>query len=197
MNRSREEALQPKRSLVNRVRFDLSDVGMCIVGQRKVLPVTIHNRGGQTCFSIRNRKQQVVHEGVTPDQVVLDAKSAPFWPAKYDVTFVGTSDVVQKRELKAGLDPWLGGNILLGGVIGLAVDGTTGAMFRLPEKVIGDIPEQYALLDTNQGAKIAATHVGPVQRSVGIVGGQETGGIVEQVTYEDAADTVTSSDQEE
>lgn len=152
--------------------------GCATIFSERTYPVTIDNSGGQTYFSVRNRKHQVVHEGVTPNQVVLEAKSHPFWPAKYDVTFVGSDNVIQQREVKAGVDPWLAANIINGGLVGLAVDGTTGAMFKLPERVIGDIPAQYALTDMNQGAQIASAHIQSASTP------NQIGTLVEQVTYE-------------
>ena len=153
--------------------------GCATILSDRTYPVTVDNSGGQTYFSVRDRKNQVVHEGVTPSQVVLDAKAHPFWPAKYDVTFVGTGDAVQKREIKAGVDPWVAGNIIAGGPIGAAVEGVSGAMFKLPKRVTGDIPAQYAITDMNQGAQIAANHVKTIGTNPATVGE-----VVEQVGFQ-------------
>jgi hypothetical protein len=133
--------------------------GCATILSEKNYPVTIDNRGGQTYFSVRDHKNQLIHEGITPQQLRLDAKAYPFVPAKYQVTFVGSDQNVQQRQLKAGVDPWLAGNILVGGVIGLGVDGATGAMYKLPKEVMGDIPAQYALTDIGLGSQIAASRI--------------------------------------
>lgn len=160
--------------------------GCATIMSDRTYPVTVDNSGGQTYFSIRDRKNQVVHEGVTPSQVNLDAKSHPFFPAKYDVTFVGSDNVVQQREVKAGVDPWIAGNILLGGVIGTVVDGATGSMFSLPDRVTGTIAEQYAITDMRLGAQIASAYSPSNKANSG-----ETETIVEQVTYQSGSDVVT------
>lgn len=127
-----------------------------ILSDRKY-PVAFENSGGPTYFAVRNRKNEIVHQGVTPQQVTLDSKAAPFWPAKYNVTFAGQGDFVEQRELKANIDPWVAGNILFGGIPGTVVDGATGAMWKLPARVAGEVPTNLAMTDVTQGAKIAAT----------------------------------------
>ena len=131
--------------------------GCATILSERQYPVTFENSGGPTYFAVRNRKGEIVHQGVTPQQVTLDSKAAPFWPAKYNVTFAGQGDFVQQRELKANMDPWVAGNILLGGVPGAVVDGATGAMWKLPARVAGEVPTNLAMTDVTQGAKIAAT----------------------------------------
>jgi hypothetical protein len=136
---------------------------MCLSGCATVFsdhkyPVTVDNSGGATFFAVRDRKNQVIHQGVTPQQVTLDANSHPFWPAKYSVTYAGQGDYVQQREIPVKVDPWIAGNIILGGVPGLLVDGATGAMWKLPERVTGDVPSQYVLADVSEGSRIASAH---------------------------------------
>ena len=130
--------------------------GCATVVSKKSYPVTMDNRHGPTYFSVRDRKNNVIQEGVTPQQVTLDAKSVPFWPAKYRVAFAGTSNHAENVEVKAGFDPWVAGNVLLGGGLGAAVDGFTGAMFKLPENVTGNVPAQYTVTDASEGTRIAA-----------------------------------------
>jgi hypothetical protein len=121
-------------------------------------PVTVDNSGGATFFAVRNRKGQVIHQGVTPQQVTLDANAHPFWPAKYEVTYAGQGDYVQQRDIPVKVDPWIAGNLIIGGVPGLLVDGATGAMWKLPKRVTGDVPSQYVLADVTEGSRIASIH---------------------------------------
>ena len=157
-----------------------------VLSDRKY-PVTFDNTGGQTYFMVRDKKNEVVHQGVTPAQVTLDAKSLPFIPAKYSVTFAGSGEFSQHRELKAGFDPWIAGNILLGGVPGAVIDGATGAMFKLPKQVTGDVPSQYAVQDLAQGAKIAAIQSEAVKPS------DPSQTSLQQVEYQAAIDSTTSA----
>ena len=130
--------------------------GCATVVSDRTYPVTFDNTGAQTYFVVRDRNNEFVHQGVTPERVTLDAKSYPFWPAKYNVTFAGSGNSTQHRELKAGVDPWVAGNILLGGGLGAIVDGASGAMFKLPKQVTADVPVQYAVIDPKEGARIAS-----------------------------------------
>lgn len=129
--------------------------GCATVLSEKRYPVTIENATAPTYFSVHDRKNRVIHQGVTPQQVTLDAKAFPFWPAKYSVTFAGQQAASQTKEVKASLDPWVAGNLVLGGVPGTLIDGATGAMFRLPKSVQGDVPRQFAVTDPNMGSAIA------------------------------------------
>ncbi|WP_345683977.1 hypothetical protein [Novipirellula caenicola] len=127
--------------------------------------MAFENSGGKTYFAIHDQKNQLVHQGVTPEQVTLPAKSAPFRPAKYNVTFAGAGEFTQHRELHAGVDPWTAGNILVGGGLGAIVDGATGAMFKLPANVNADVPAQYAIADPAQGARMAMRHSDAVEQA--------------------------------
>lgn len=133
--------------------------GCATVVSEKRYPVTIDNVPGPTYYSVFDRKNQVVHQGVTPEQLTLDAKSLPFWPAKYSVVFAGTQSASQRQDIQAGFDPWIAGNILIGGGLGAIVDGATGAMFKLPPRVTGNVAEQYVMTDPTVGAQIVAASV--------------------------------------
>ncbi len=135
--------------------------GCATIVSEKRYPVTIQNTHAPTYFTVQNRKNEVIASGVTPQQVTLDAKSAPFWPAKYTVTLAGDQSTSQRREIKAGFDPWIAGNLVLGGGAGAVVDGFTGAMFKLPKTVEGDVPPQFTVTDPNAGAMLAGEASGP------------------------------------
>ncbi|MDV6033398.1 MAG: hypothetical protein F9B45_25585 [Phycisphaera sp. RhM] len=135
--------------------------GCATVLSEKRYAVTIDNPAAPTFFSVHDRKNRVIQQGITPQQVTLDAKAFPFWPAKYSVVYSGREAATEKHEIKAGVDPWIAGNILLGGIAGLAVDGATGSMFKLPKTVKGNVPAQYAVTDLNAGASIAHAAIEP------------------------------------
>ena len=136
--------------------------GCATIVSEKRYPVTIANAQAPTYFSIQNRKNETIHQGVTPQQLTLDAKAFPFWPAKYNVVFAGNDATTQTVPLKAKLDPWVAGNIILGGVAGTVVDGATGAMFKLhPATVCGDGCESGILLGLR-----CSEGTSPVQESI-------------------------------
>lgn len=134
--------------------------------------VTIDNPAAQTYFTVHDKKSNLLHAGVTPQQVTLDAKSGIFQRARYKVTFAGEGSSSQSQELVAGVDPWIAGNLLLGGVPGMVVDGVSGAMWKLPNRVEGHVSAQYAVADTVQGEVLAksqfARQSAPWQPEAGI-----------------------------
>ena len=158
--------------------------GCATILSEKKYPVTFDNTGGPTFFAVHDRKNRVIHEGVTPQQVTLDAKAFPFWRAKYDVTFAGQNNSSQRQELKARVDPWIAGNILVGGVPGVLVDGATGAMWKLPERISGGVPTQFAMTDLAQGSRIAAAFSKPHNTA------DDTTDRVSQVQFQTAQYTV-------
>ena len=131
--------------------------------------VVMDNPPGPTHFTVLDRKNQPIASGVTPDRVELNAKSFPFWPAKYSVVMAGQAGTTQRHELKAGWDPWILGNIVVGGGAGAIVDGATGAAFKLPERVTGSVPPQFAVQDPTVGSRLAAESTQATVRTVGHV----------------------------
>ena len=131
--------------------------GCATIASDKKYQVNVENPAGPTYFAIYGRKNRLVQQGITPEQVTLEAKSVPFWPASYKVAFVGENGA-EHKELKAGFDPWLTGNIVFGGagLAGLAVDGLTGAMFKLPGQVFGGIRPGALVSDVTRGGQILA-----------------------------------------
>ncbi len=135
----------------------LMSSGCATVVSKKQYAVTVDNQPGPTYFSIYNRRNELVSQGLTPQQVTLDAKAAPFVPARYSVVLAGEGSATQTQTVKAGFDPWTIGNIAIGGGLGAIVDGASGAMFTLPPTVTGNVAPQYAVTDPTRGAKLAST----------------------------------------
>ncbi|WP_145944230.1 hypothetical protein [Fuerstiella marisgermanici] len=117
--------------------------------------VTMDNTGGPTYFTVQDDKKQIVHSGVTPKQVTLPAKGKWLLPAKYDVTYAGR-DGVEQHRLKARLDWWTAGNLVLGGVVGIAADVATGAMWRLDDRVTGQVTAQNVVSNESEGGAVLA-----------------------------------------
>jgi len=84
-------------------------------------------------FKIYNRKGEYVHRGQTPEIVVLKAQSEFFTHEVY--TIKGTGDY----KLEATYSPFYWGNVFM--PFGFGVDGITGAMWALPEKVNLNVPQ--------------------------------------------------------
>lgn len=108
-------------------------------------PVTIASTPSGANFSVVNEAGLDVHSGVTPDTITLDASDGFFSSATYTVNYQMAGYNEQSFQLKAGMDGWYIGNILLGGLIGmLIVDPATGAMWKLPETAHVSLQAQTA-----------------------------------------------------
>lgn len=99
-------------------------------------PVSIQSSPSQAKFEVKDSTNRVVHTGVTPMTVTLDAGDGFFKKANYTVDFTAKNGKKSTQTVSPTLDPWYFGNILFGGLIGLViVDPATGAMYKLPEVV--------------------------------------------------------------
>ena len=129
-----------------------------IVSGRKT-EVTLDNSGGATYFSVMDNNNRVVDSGVTPKQVTLKTTQSWLQPAKYHVVYA-SQDGVEEYDLNAGFNWWTAGNIVIGGVPGIAIDAATGALWKLQPQVIAHVPQQRIVSSENQGAAIVASHAG-------------------------------------
>lgn len=116
-------------------------------------PVTVDNSGGPTYYVIKDRKNQVVQAGVTPQQVTLKSSAGPFRPARYHVEYAGEQGV-HHQTIEPRINWWTAGNIVLGGVPGLVVDAGTGAMWKLDPTVVGEVPHTAVVSNREQGHAI-------------------------------------------
>ncbi len=131
--------------------------GCASIMSEKKYEVTMDNKGGPTYFTVHDHKNRVVQSGMTPQQVTLPAKTKWLMPAKYTVGFAGV-DGIERHQLKAGLDWWTGGNIILGGIPGFIVDAATGAMWKLDERVTGQVPQQSVVANAAHGGAMMASY---------------------------------------
>ncbi len=129
-----------------------------IVSGRKT-EVTLDNSGGATYFSVLDNNNRVIDSGVTPKQVTLKTTQTWLQPAKYHVIYA-SQDGVEQHDLNAGLNWWTAGNIVIGGVPGIAIDAATGALWKFQPQVIGHVPKQRIVSSENEGAAIVAARTG-------------------------------------
>lgn len=85
-------------------------------------------------FKVYNRKGEYVHQGKTPEIVVLKAQSDFFTREKYII-----KNGPKEHKLEATYSPFYWGNVIM--PPGFAVDGITGAMWALPDKTSLDKPQ--------------------------------------------------------
>ena len=97
-------------------------------------PVSFSSQPVGATFSVRNESGVVVHQGVTPGTVTLNAGDGYFSGANYTVAFSKEGYEGQTNIISPSVDGWYVANILFGGIIGLLIiDPATGAMYKLPE----------------------------------------------------------------
>ena len=98
--------------------------------------------GANVC--IRNRAGEVVATGMTPFAVRLSAKGGYLRPAIYTLSCRQEGYWPQERRIMAEADPWVLADILLplSPLWILGVDGVSGAMWRLPGRLVMNLEPQ-------------------------------------------------------
>jgi hypothetical protein len=86
--------------------------------------------------TIRDERGGLVHHGVTPFELVLDAHAGYFRAMRYEVHFEKECHVPADADLSGELDEWYFGNIFFGGLIGMVlVDPATGEMWKIDKDI--------------------------------------------------------------
>lgn len=98
-------------------------------------PVSINSTPSGAGFDVVNKKGDMVHSGITPEQVNLKAGSGYFSGEKYQITYAKEDYSPKITTIDTTVDGWYWANLLFGGLIGMLIfDPITGAMYKLPEK---------------------------------------------------------------
>ena len=124
-------------------------VACFVIASFLVSCATIMGKGGPETLNLRSAPDQAsvviidetgtkMFEGKTPTNVSLEKKKGYFSGKKYTVKISKEGYAVQTVTVDTKANGWyIGGNILLGGLIGwLIVDPATGAMWTLDTKEI-------------------------------------------------------------
>lgn len=129
-----------------------------IVGDSKY-PVNVSSTPSGASFTVKNKDGIVVHSGSTPNSVTLPSGRGYFKGEDYTITFKKDGYADSTAKLETSMSGWYWGNIVFGGLIGLlVVDPMTGAMYKLPEEVKGNLgnplageaPKDLTLLEIDQ-----------------------------------------------
>ena len=103
-------------------------------------PVSISSNPSGATVTVTNARGQNIHTATTPTTVTLKSSAGFFKPASYTLTFTSKGRSTHTVPLKAHLNGWYVGNIVIGGLPGLLiVDPITGAMWRLDDRVSTDL----------------------------------------------------------
>jgi hypothetical protein len=81
--------------------------------------VVVHDKHGQQVAAVE-----------APASVSLKRKDRFIWPARYTATFEAQGYAPVVMPIKPTVNPWVVGNVVAGGLIGLAVDNVTGAAWK-------------------------------------------------------------------
>ncbi|MCA9248476.1 MAG: hypothetical protein KDA42_15230 [Planctomycetales bacterium] len=92
--------------------------------------VRIDSHPQQADVSIRNLKGDEVASGRTPMVVELKRNRSWLRPAHYTATLAKPGYESTDVPIRGRVNPWILGNVVFGGLGGLAVDGATGAGWK-------------------------------------------------------------------
>ena len=110
---------------------------------------------------VRDHEGVEVAQATTPAVVALKRKRKFFLPARYTATFDAPGYETQQVELRSTVNPWVAGNVVLGGVVGLVVDNATGAAWKPKSDELSPslTPMMTAQQQLPPGAEQAPTYV--------------------------------------
>lgn len=98
--------------------------------------VTLQSTPPDAMVTVRDDQGVVIAQTTTPGKVTLKRSQKLFRPARYTATFEKPGYVSTETPIKPKLNPWVLGNIVLGGPFGLGVDLASGALWRPADKTI-------------------------------------------------------------
>jgi len=87
-------------------------------------------------FVITDRNGRVTREGTTPALVELKASNGYFRRGIYRVELSKPGYAPAVTELRARMNGWYWGNLLIGPIGFLVIDPLTGAMYRLDQRMV-------------------------------------------------------------
>jgi hypothetical protein len=107
-----------------------SAVGCASIVSGRRADVAIKSSPPDADVVVRDKHGNTVASAVTPAVVSLKRGDGFFKKAQYTATIEKPGYSTAHVPIESQLNPWLLGNVFFGGVIGLAVDPYTGAMWR-------------------------------------------------------------------
>lgn len=99
-----------------------------ISGRTAQVKIDSHPRNAHV--SVRDHEGSQVAQATTPATVELKRGRTWLRPARYTATIYKPGYQPAQVPIRSTPNPWVIGNIAAGGVIGLAIDGTTGAGWK-------------------------------------------------------------------
>ncbi len=122
--------------------------------------ITINSEPSAAHVVVHNEKGENVATAVTPTKVSLKRGKGFFKKAhSYVATIDKPGYEPAQVSIQSTLNPWIVGNVVLGGVIGIAADSATGAMWQLTPNEIDQrlIPYRDPHYSQSQSGEILQT----------------------------------------
>jgi hypothetical protein len=115
-------------ALVAGTAIMLGGCASIISGRTATVQINSSPSNAQVVIHDKHGKQ--VLTTTTPASVELRRKDKFIWPAKYTATIDKPGYKTATVPIDSKINPWIVGNVVLGGVVGLAVDNATGAAWQ-------------------------------------------------------------------
>ena len=106
-------------------------VGCASVMSGRHARVKINSNAPNAHVVIKNRQGETVASAATPAVVKLKRGDGFLRPARYTATIEAPGYEPTQVAIDPKMNPWVYGNVLLGGLIGAVIDPATGAMWNL------------------------------------------------------------------
>jgi hypothetical protein len=92
--------------------------------------VAINTNAPNARVVVRDKRGQHVASLHTPATVTLRRKDKFIFPARYSATIEAPGYQPASVPIRSTINPWILGNVVIGGIPGLVVDNVTGAAWR-------------------------------------------------------------------
>ena len=92
--------------------------------------VAINTNAPNARVVVRDKRGQHVASLHTPATVTLRRKDKLIFPARYTATIEAPGYQPASVPIRSTINPWILGNVIIGGIPGLVVDNVTGAAWR-------------------------------------------------------------------
>jgi hypothetical protein len=105
-------------------------VGCASIVSGRHAEVSINSNPPQAHVVIRDKRGQQIATTNTPGKVALKRKDKFIFPARYTATIQAPGYAPAQVPIRSTVNPWVLGNIVVGGIPGLVIDNATGAAWK-------------------------------------------------------------------
>jgi uncharacterized protein YceK len=112
------------------VAASLSISGCASIMSGRHAEVTINSNPANAHVTVRDKRGQQVAALNTPATVTLKRKDRLILPARYTATIEAPGYQTAQVPIRSSVNPWILGNVVVGGIAGLVVDNVTGAAWK-------------------------------------------------------------------